>query len=67
MLKQVAPGLFESGVTGARFDELSVEHDRDLEIRWLVDRQTGSVGLHVFRRPAAGQRSAAGVIDGGAQ
>jgi hypothetical protein len=51
MLKQIVPGVFQSELTDALFDEISVEYDRDFEIRWLVDRQTGSVRLHILQQP----------------
>jgi hypothetical protein len=52
MLKQLEPGLFESELTGTLLEELSVEYDGDLEIRWLVNRNTGSIGLYL-QQPAS--------------
>jgi hypothetical protein len=51
MLREVEPGWFESDISGRRFEELSVEYDRDIEVRWLFDEETASVRLHL--RPAA--------------
>jgi hypothetical protein len=59
MLKQLKPGLFESELTGTLLEEMSVEHDGDLEIRWLVNRQTGSINLFLLQ-PAAVPSDASG-------
>jgi hypothetical protein len=59
MLKQLKPGLFESELTGSLHEEVSVEYDGDLEIRWLVNRQTGSMNLYLLQ-PAAVSSDASG-------
>lgn len=61
MLKQLKPGLFESELTGTLLEEMSVEYEGDLEIRWLLNRQTGAINLYL-RQPAGGSSGVSGSL-----